>query len=210
MLITLAGHRPSAELLRWRAEEADLSIAVDGGWLAHRHAGVQPDLVLGDFDSCGDLSDIQTTFPRSVLLEQSDQNYTDFEKALRWLLGRETPTKINILGGLGKRMDHALSNLIIAGRVNPEVEVVFDDEHEYVYRITPNIPLSLIGRAGMILTILPLGNCLGVQSSGLEWELDKINFSWEEMISQSNRCSSDEVKVTCESGVLYAFTCKDK
>ena len=55
MLITLAGHAPSNQLLQWRADEADFLIAVDGGWLAHRHAQVEPDVVLGDFDSCGDL-----------------------------------------------------------------------------------------------------------------------------------------------------------
>ena len=47
MLITLVGHAPSAELLQWHAEEADLTIAVDGGWLAHRHAGVEPNVIFG-------------------------------------------------------------------------------------------------------------------------------------------------------------------
>ena len=61
MLITLAGHSLlSAELLQWRAEEAELSIAVDGGWLAHRHAEVAPDVIVGDFDSCGDLAEIES------------------------------------------------------------------------------------------------------------------------------------------------------
>ena len=63
VLITLAGHSPSAELLQWRAEEAELSIAVDGGWLAHRHAEVEPDVIVGDFDSCGDLAEIESVFP---------------------------------------------------------------------------------------------------------------------------------------------------
>ena len=37
--MVLAGRPPRADLLNWRLEEADLSIAVDGGWESFR-AGV--------------------------------------------------------------------------------------------------------------------------------------------------------------------------
>jgi thiamine pyrophosphokinase len=48
-----------------------------------------------------------------------------------------------------------------------------------------------------------------VNSSGLQWELVDSDFSWDRMISQSNRCATDEVKVSCQSGVLYAFVSKE-
>ena len=208
VLVTLAGHAPSAELLQWRAEEAEISIAVDGGWLAHRHAGVEPDLILGDFDSCGDLQEVGKLFPRSVIERKTDQNQTDFQKALAWLEQRGLPGRLVILGGLGKRTDHCLSNLMIAGRVDPTVEITFDDEHEWVRRITPSIPLVLSGRTGAPISLLPVGEVEEVSSSGLQWELSDSDFSWDKLISQSNRCSKDEVKVSCRSGVLYAFVSK--
>ena len=209
VLLTLAGHAPSAELLQWRAEEGELSIAVDGGWLAHRSAELEPDVILGDFDSCGELSEIEKIFPRSALHHLSDQNHTDFEKALDWIKQMGQPKKLVVLGGLGKRMDHTLSNLMIAGRIDSRVEVIFDDVHEYVSRITPETPLHLAGRSGANLSILPMGECEGVQSCGLEWELEELCFSWDRMISQSNRCLTDDVCVTCETGVLYGFVPKD-
>ena len=209
VLLTLAGHAPSAELLQWRVEEAELTVAVDGGWLAHRSAELAPDVILGDFDSCGDLSEIEKVFPRSALHHLSDQNHTDFEKALDWIKQMEQPKKLVILGGLGKRMDHTFSNLIIAGRLDSKIEVIFDDVHEYVSRITPETPLCLKGRSGANLSILPLGVCEGVQSSGLEWELKNLSFSWDRMMSQSNRCVTDDACVTCETGVLYGFVPKD-
>ena len=209
VLVTLAGHAPSAELLQWRAEEAEISIAVDGGWLAHRHAGVEPDLILGDFDSCGDLQEVEKLFPRSVIERKTDQNQTDFQKALAWLEQRGLPGRLVILGGLGKRTDHCLSNLMIAGRVDPAVEITFDDEHEWIRRITPSIPLVLSGRTGASLSLLPLGEVQEVTSSGLQWELSGADFAWDKMFSQSNRCSKDEVKVSCQSGVLYAFITKE-
>ena len=209
VLITLAGHAPSAELLQWRSEEAEISIAVDGGWLAHRHAEVEPDLILGDLDSCGDLQEIEKIFPRSVIERRPDQNQADFEKALAWLEQRGLPGRLVILGGLGKRTDHCLSNLMIAARVDPSVEIIFDDEHEWVRRITPVCPLVLSGRADAPISLLPIGEVEKVNSSGLHWELSDSDFSWDELISQSNRCSKDEVKVSCQSGVLYAFVSKE-
>jgi len=98
VLLTLAGHAPSAELLHWRAEETELSVAVDGGWLAHRSAELEPDAILGDFDSCGDLSEIEKVFPRSALHHLSDQNRTDFEKALDWIKEMGQPKKLLFWG----------------------------------------------------------------------------------------------------------------
>ena len=210
VLVTLAGHAPSAELLQWRAEEAEISIAVDGGWLAHRHAGVEPDLILGDFDSCGDLQEVEKLFPRSVIERKTDQNQTDFQKALAWLDQRGLQGRLVILGGLGKRTDHCLSNLMIAARIDPSVEIIFDDEHEWVRRITPACPLVLSGRADTPISLLPIGEVGEVNSFGLHWELSDADFSWDKLISQSNRCSKDEVKVSCQSGVLYAFVSKEE
>ena len=209
VLITLAGHAPSAELLQWRAEEAEISIAVDGGWLAHRHTEVEPDLILGDLDSCGDLQEIEKIFPHSVIERRSDQNQTDFEKALAWLEQRGLPSRLVILGGLGKRTDHCLSNLMIAGRVDPSVEIIFDDEHEWIRRINPACPLVRSGRADTPMSLRPVGEVEKVNCSGLQWELLDAGFSWDRMISQSNRCATDEVKVSCQSGVLYAFVSKE-
>jgi thiamine pyrophosphokinase len=209
VLMTLAGHPPSAELLRWRSEDAELSIAVDGGCLAYRHADVEPDVILGDFDSCGDISDIEMKFPRSEIHKLPDQEYTDFEKSLSWMMNRGVPKQLVILGGLGKRTDHCLSNLMTAARINPSVEVVFDDVHEYVRRITPRSSFLLNGRTGSALSLLPMGECQGVESSGLQWELQGVDFSWDRMISQSNQCVADEVRVECQKGVLFAFVSKE-
>lgn len=52
-LLVLGGSPPSDELLFWRHEEADLSVAVDAGFLAFRNAGICPDLLIGDMDSSG-------------------------------------------------------------------------------------------------------------------------------------------------------------
>jgi len=209
VLITLAGHPPTADLLQWHEQEAEISIAVDGGWLAHREAGVEPNVILGDFDSSGDSDEIEKVFPRSVIDRRTDQDTTDFQKALSWVEQRKLPHRMVVLGGLGKRTDHCLTNLMVAGRVDPGVEIIFDDVHEWVRRVTPACPLVLNGRLGASVSLLPLGSVTGVMGSGLEWEVKAEDFSWDQHFSQSNRCTSDHVEVSCQSGVLYAFVSKE-
>ena len=96
-----------------------------------------------------------------------------------------------------------------AARIDPSVEVVFDDVHEYVRRITPRTSFSLNGRSGSALSLLPMGKCEAVESSGLQWELQGVDFSWDRMVSQSNQCIANEVRVECQKGVLFAFVSKE-
>ena len=51
ILMVLGGEPPGDEILKWYIEESDLTIAVDSGWLAFRHAGVFPNILIGDMDS---------------------------------------------------------------------------------------------------------------------------------------------------------------
>ena len=51
-LLVLGGSPPSDELLSWRYEEADHVVAVDSGFLAIQHAGLDPEVLIGDMDSC--------------------------------------------------------------------------------------------------------------------------------------------------------------
>ena len=63
ILLVLGGDPPSEDLLRWRIEESDLSVAVDSGWLAFRHAGLIPDILIGDMDSW---QGVESDVPNSV------------------------------------------------------------------------------------------------------------------------------------------------
>ena len=84
-LLVLAGMPPSDALITWRMEEADHSIAVDGGFLSFRHAGLVPDTLIGDLDSLSDEEHPGSEFPQLKVVHLHDQDTTDFEKALHWI-----------------------------------------------------------------------------------------------------------------------------
>ena len=204
-LLVLAGQPPSDELITWRVEEADYSIAVDGGYLCFRQAGLVPDTLIGDLDSLSEEEHPGSEFLQLKVVHLHDQDTTDFEKALHWIKHNTKTKNLIILGGLGKRTDHLMTNLLVASVADQSLEITFDDDKEWMRRVTPSCPLSLHGRKGANLSILPLCESSGVTTKGLQWELNSENIGGSKIVGQSNRCKSDLVEIKCETGNFFVF-----
>jgi thiamine pyrophosphokinase len=186
-------------------EEADYSIAVDGGYLCFRQAGLVPDTLIGDLDSLSEEEHPGSEFPELKVMHLHEQDSTDFEKALNWIQVNTNIKKLIILGGLGKRTDHLTTNLLVASVADQSLEITFDDDQEWMRRVTPSCPLSLHGRKGANLSILPLCESSGVTTKGLQWELNSENIGGSKIVGQSNRCKSDLVEIKCETGNFFVF-----
>lgn len=85
---------------------SDFVIAVDGGFAYAQQYGMQPDLVIGDFDS---LSAPPLDGPDTIVLPK-EKDDTDMAAAIGegWKRGYR---RFHIYGGLGNRLDHTLANL---------------------------------------------------------------------------------------------------
>ena len=90
-------------------KEDDLVIAADAGLVTARRFGVEPSIVLGDFDTLGEPDVPKETEVIRVPVEKDD---TDTQLAVRVALERGA-REIVIVGGLDGRLDHTLSTLAI-------------------------------------------------------------------------------------------------
>ena len=205
ILMVLGGEPPDEGILKWRMEETDLSIAVDAGWFAFRHADLSPDVFIGDMDSTGEVDTGKEIFSSVEVIVDKEQNNTDFQKALLYITSKYTPQEIIILGALGKRTDHLISNLFIVSNIDPKIVVIIDSRKEWLRRVTSLTPLNIVGQEGATLSLLPLSSCLGVSASGLKWKLENENLSRDSIFSQSNFCSSNSVNISLQSGNLIVF-----
>lgn len=205
VLIVLAGDPPDEALLEWRVDEADFVIAADGGMKPLLHAGIQPDLLVGDFDSFNPST--SGSLSCKVVLEE-DQDSTDLEKALRHLPEDEATDAIVLLGATGGRSDHFLSNLLVVSGLPDEIEVVLDSLDEFIRRVTPVRPARLLGICGQIVSLVPMVSCKGVTTSGLKWELKESAMGVGEILGQSNEAVSDEARIDLREGVLFVITPK--
>jgi thiamine pyrophosphokinase len=205
VLLVLAGEPPHETLLEWRAEDADFLIAVDGGMNALIHAGIQPDLLVGDFDSFDPSGSSSLS---CEVVREEDQNSTDLEKALRHLPGNEPPDEVVLLGATGGRSDHFLTNLLVVSTLLEETKVALDATDEIIRRATPACSVSLIGMGGQTVSLLPLTRCEGVTTKGLRWELADVPMGPGVLLGQSNEAVSEKVSVSLRAGNLFVITPK--
>lgn len=198
-VLVLNGERPAPSLLRALAEEAPV-FAADGGASACAEAGVKPAWVLGDFDSVD-----PAALPADwTCIREVNQMLTDFEKLIPRL-----PTEvqeITVLGGLGGRLDHLLSNLICAARLPEAWRVRFAGEGMQLIRVTPSTPLELDLPPGTRISLLALSPAEGVTATGLRWPLREacLGPGPGGGLGQSN-LSSGPVAVSVRQGGLWAW-----
>lgn len=95
--------------------ETDTVIAVDGGVIYCGLISLEPDMIIGDFDSVDDemataIKLIEENYPEKVLRLKPEKDDTDMMVAIKWGLEKGF-TSFRIYGGLGGRLDHSIANI---------------------------------------------------------------------------------------------------
>lgn len=194
--VTLVGGGPvGRDDLSEALKLAPVIVAADSGALPVLEAGVIPDAVMGDFDSLSE--DIILSLPADRMHHTPDQNYTDFDKALRLI---EAPCVI-AAGFTGGRMDHqmaALHTLV----TRADRACVLLSQTEIVVHCPPR--LALPTKAGETVSLFPLLAVTG-RSDGLEWPLQGHSFAPDQFIGTSNRALGPCVLEMDGPGMLGIF-----
>lgn len=197
-VVVLNGEPPCPERLRQLASTTPV-YAADGGSLSCLDAGIQPVWVAGDLDSV-----TQAHLPADwELRHYPEQTRTDFQK----VMGDLPPDvrRVCVLGGLGRRTDHLISNLMIAAACDPALDITFENEEERLTRVTPNTRFEQDLPEGETLSLLPLPEAKGVQTLGLRWNLEDTDMRAGGQLGQSNEVTGP-VSIRLKVGCLYVWT----
>lgn len=157
-------------------------VAADGGVAAALAAGHMPQAVIGDMDSVPDA--VRTRLPPHCLHRITEQDTTDFDKALRSI---RAPFVLG-LGFLGARLDHQLANLTVLVR-HPEAACLLVGAEDVVLAIPPQRELALDLAPGMRVSLYPLAPVRGT-SEGLHWPVDGLDFAPDARVGTSNRVAA--------------------
>lgn len=205
ILLILAGNPPDLELLESEMTASDLVVAVDGGSNVLSEYKLDPDLIIGDLDS------INFTPGKQIdVIKISDQNLTDLQKAFQYLEQQFNPSHINILGGMGGRVDHTVSNLHISALVNPQISITFMNSietsetfrREIVHRIVAPYDNDLPVTKGSTVSVFTVSRFSELRSKGLSWDLDNVS-SKDVFGSQSNISEVNDPRFSLKSGCVY-------
>lgn len=158
-------------LLRDAAQSADLLVGVDGGARTLLRHGLIPHIVTGDGDSLSEQEREALLAAGAQLVPTPDQDYTDLDKALTYVIEAHGATQLTVFGATGGRLDHSYSVFSALLKHGRRVRVQLVDEtarYEAVQGHWHCAEPELVGRT---LSLLAFGRVEGVTTTGLRWPL---------------------------------------
>ena len=180
-------------------QEDDFVICADAGYLYARNEGIKVDLLIGDFDSLDEESVLDDIEIIRLSVEKDD---TDTLYSLKYGLEIGYDDFV-IIGGLGGRIDHTISNfqsMSLLCELGKKVTML-DDKH-YVTMIKDS-NASIEGKEGSILSVFAFSDtCIGVNIEGAKYGIKDFKLTNSFPIGVSNEIDSKRVNISCEKGTL--------
>jgi thiamine pyrophosphokinase len=182
----------------------DWLIAADGGARNCKSLGLQPEIVIGDFDSLTKVEIEELRQSGSVLIEHpARKDFTDLELAIRYAVENQA-SEILILGGLGARWDQSLANLLMAAhRDLVHLPITLVDGRQEIHIVHSAGRLEISGTAGDIVSLIPLTtNALGITTQGLEYPLKNEDLFFGATRGISNELKYEKAQINMQQGTL--------
>ncbi len=177
--------------------ENDLIIAADAGYLHLEKLGIEPDILLGDFDS------MELPEDRQALIYPVRKDDTDTMLAVR--LGFEKGyNEFVIYGGLGgERTDHSIANIQSLGFIaehGGRGTLVGDGE---VFTLISDSEIVISSQEGKIFSVFAFGGkAEGVTIEGSQYDVKNAELSPFFPLGVSNKFKETRVKIKVENGCL--------
>ncbi len=184
-------------------QAGDLIIAADAGYRYLKNAGIEPDAIIGDFDSLGEVP-----AGENVIKLNPIKDLTDTEAAIN--LGEEKGfSEFHIYGALGGRFDHTLGNIQLLASIAQKNLKVFIFNGNTVITAVHNGKISFDSSySGYISVLSHTDECRGVYIKGLKYELDDAVLVNTSTFGVSNEFIGKESEIIIGSGtavIIYSI-----
>lgn len=171
-------------------------ICTDGAYYYMNALKINLNVVIGDMDSLSDAPhDIEVVFI-------ADQDTTDFEKALQYLVEHDFE-KVVVLGSTGGQHDHFLGNLNAAYKFREQLDICFFDQSQYFFLSDKRQKLNT--QIGKIISLVPFPEAQGITLSGFQYLLNNESLSLVNRVGTRNIAISETPSIHFESGALWIF-----
>ncbi|MCK5780502.1 MAG: thiamine diphosphokinase [Psychrilyobacter sp.] len=155
----------------------------DGGSNHSYNLGLTPKLILGDLDSASiEVIEYYKKLGVKFMKFPTSKDLTDGELILDLVTSKYN--EVLVLGGLGGRSDHFLTNLNLLEKYK---NIVFEDENEILFNVDKNKKIE--GQKGQTISLIPKTDIKGLTLKGFLYSIDNINIS-----RRSSRCMSNIIE----------------
>ena len=185
-------------------EAGDLVIAADSGYDLAARCGVTPDLLVGDMDS---IHRISAASGIETVRVKAEKDFTDTMMAVEIALSRGC-TEITVVGGLGGRVDHSLSNLFLLEYLDSKGigAVICNGENEVRFLRDGSISFRC-GNYRYFSLVSADPEAIGVSVTGGKYPLKDavIERTWQYAVSNEPAFPGAEISVSVERGSLFVI-----
>ena len=209
-LIIANGDECSNEVLNQLLEWNPFVLVLDGALDRVLMKGIKVDAVIGDFDSLN-VNRLSVEDEQQIeWLVEEDQESTDLEKGIKYLL-KEGHKAVNVVWSTGKRLDHSHNNLITVAKYSHQLPICIIDDYSKAFLLPPKpAKYSKYFTAESIISLIPLTDVKGIETSGLKYNLNKEDFIIPLRTGSSNEAEGDGIiEIQYDSGLLFMMECFD-
>ena len=186
-------------------------IASDKGLEELDKIGVIPNYIIGDFDSIN--KDILSKYIQNkevkIIKLNPEKDYTDTHMALKLAIELKS-TDITIIGAIGSRIDHTLSNIhILKETLDNNINCSILNENNKISLINGKTILDLDNNYKYI-SLLPLTTSVeGITLEGFKYPLLNTTLGLGESIGISNEQVEDKAVIYLKKGIIILIQSTD-
>lgn len=203
----ITGGTVAPDNLPERPDKDATVIAADSGLNNARTLGIPVSIVVGDYDSLGHAPEVEKG--TEVVTVPTEKDVTDTQLAVELAL-RRGAREITIVGGLGGRLDHTLSNLaILEDLLGKGVRATIMDGCNRV-RLLHN-DSTILPRSGYtyvsLLSLDPISK--GVEIDGVKYPLTGARLNRSFGYAVSNEITGNCCFISVRKGTLLVVESRD-
>lgn len=209
-LIVAGGAKPKDEIITKYASQCDLIIGVDKGCNYLYEAEINPNYIVGDFDSSRkDIIENLVEYGAVKYQYQCEKNFTDSEEAFELAISKGVH-EIIFLGSTGQRFDHTLGNLgllLKALKLNIKAKIV-DDRNE-IFLVNKSTTIKKNGYYKYISFLAYNDTVKEFTIKDAKYNLDKYTLEVGNSRTVSNEFLNEEINIEISNGNILVILSKD-
>jgi len=188
----------------------EILIVVDGALTVTHHLGIQPDYIVGDFDTV-DNSLLEHYEKDIILRHPPEKDQTDTELAIETALSAGC-RELKLFGATGSRLDHSLGNIfLLQSLLECGIKAEIINENNRLYLKNKSFSLKRNEVWGDYVSLLPLTETVEeVTLTGFKYPVKKLTFYRERTLGISNEITEEEANVEFGKGIFIVVESNDK
>lgn len=198
-IIIANGNFPKKDIIL-EAMEGKTIISLDGAANTLIRMNIQPDVILGDFDS---IHPDHLISSKAIIIHAEDQNLTDLRKGIRYC-DSQGAASISIVCATGGRMDHHEASIrCLRSEYKPDRPILIHTEQQTI-RFAKDEDIILKGEIGDKCGILAYPAGL-LSSQGLEYDVQNYELIFGFTDSTSNALKQKEANLSIQGEALIVM-----